>query len=506
MPLEDTVVDLSPWPAPEPLPDQMRAVPLFDLNLLPHALRGWVADVAERMQCPVDYCAVAVMVALSATVGRQVAVRPRQHDDWTVIPNLWGAIVGPPGIKKSPPLRAMLTPLEDIERRLQRDYEDDRKAYEASLMAAQEFEKARKVEMRKAYKLGDKQKAHDLALDAIDEKPTEPPCPQRIVNDFTVEKLGVILNQNPRGVLLFRDELMGFLKGMERQGHEQDRAFHLECWAGDGRYVFDRIGRGKTVVDGCCESVIGGIQPGPLNGYFRARKKDIAEDGLLQRFQLLVYPDVSPDYQDVDREPNHAARQAAEATFNRLDSLNVSGLEVSESGLPFLRFSPDGQTVFREWHGRLERRNRTDTDPEAFRSHLSKYASLVPSLALLIHLADEGISPVSAQAVSMAIRWADYLEAHARRIYADALEPEMAVAHLLAAKIQAGALTSPFTKREVARKQWSGLTKSEDIMAALRILTEYHQIRPVDRRPLGPDGQPQGRPTVDYEINPGAGR
>ncbi|HYR73598.1 MAG TPA: DUF3987 domain-containing protein, partial [Candidatus Acidoferrum sp.] len=92
-----------------------------------------------------------------------------------------------------------------------------------------------------------KARRHDLARrlrEAVaDQEPTEepgepveaarrdpPPVEQRyLVNDTTVEKLGELLNQNPNGLLLFRDELSGFLHTMDRAGHENDRAFYCEA-------------------------------------------------------------------------------------------------------------------------------------------------------------------------------------------------------------------------------------------------------------------------------------
>ena len=41
-----------------------------------------------------------------------------------------------------------------------------------------------------------------------------------MVNDSTVEKLGELLNENPNGLLVFRDELTGFLRQLDRDGHE----------------------------------------------------------------------------------------------------------------------------------------------------------------------------------------------------------------------------------------------------------------------------------------------
>lgn len=72
------------WPDPAPLPDTLPPVAEFDPALLPAALRPWISDIAERMQCPVDFPAVGAMIALSAVVGRQIAIRPKCRDDWTV--------------------------------------------------------------------------------------------------------------------------------------------------------------------------------------------------------------------------------------------------------------------------------------------------------------------------------------------------------------------------------------------------------------------------------------
>ena len=109
-----------------------------------------------------------------------------------------------------------------------------------------------------------------------------------VVNDSTVEKLGELLNENPNGVLLFRDELSGWLRTMDREGHENDRAFFCESWNGTGSYVYDRIGRGTVYIPAACLSLLGGIQPGPLQGYLQeVFGRGATDNGLIQRFQLM---------------------------------------------------------------------------------------------------------------------------------------------------------------------------------------------------------------------------
>ena len=91
--------DAFDWPTPTPLPDAMPPVDPFGEELLPQALRPWVMDIAHRMQCPPDFPAVTAIVAISSLIGARAVIQPKARDDWQVVPNLWGAVVGRPGVK-----------------------------------------------------------------------------------------------------------------------------------------------------------------------------------------------------------------------------------------------------------------------------------------------------------------------------------------------------------------------------------------------------------------------
>jgi len=43
------------------------------------------------------------------------------------------------------------------------------------------------------------------------------------VNEATIEKVHVILKENPQGVLYLRDELSGWMVQLEQRGRERDR-------------------------------------------------------------------------------------------------------------------------------------------------------------------------------------------------------------------------------------------------------------------------------------------
>ena len=85
------------WPEPKPIQAALRPVAPFDPDtLLPDLLRAWIMDEADRMPCAPDFIAAGAMVALGAIIGARCAIKPKAKDDWLVVPNLWGGIVGLP--------------------------------------------------------------------------------------------------------------------------------------------------------------------------------------------------------------------------------------------------------------------------------------------------------------------------------------------------------------------------------------------------------------------------
>ena len=174
--------------------------------------------------------------------------------------------------------------------------------------AMQEEFDARKT-ARKQQMVAAAKKGNPLGMAQIQE-PESPPLRRYKTDDPTVEKLCEILKENPQGMLVFRDELVGWLRSLNKQGREGDRAFYLEAWSGTVRnYTVDRIGRGTLILPELCVSVFGGIQPGPLSSYVHAvHKGGAGDDGLLQRFQVLVWPDPPATWINVDRWPDNVGQ------------------------------------------------------------------------------------------------------------------------------------------------------------------------------------------------------
>ncbi len=482
---------------PKPLPEGLSRVDAFDETMLPESLRPWAADIAERMQVPLDFVAVPAMIAAGASLGRKIAIRPQARTDWAETPNLWGCIVGRPGALKSPAMKAALAPLERLEAEARKEAETARASYELEV-EAHKLRKAHAAdEARKRLKAGDTDLLTVLAV-------TEPPLPESrryLASDTSYEALGVLMAENDGAILAFRDELVSLLKTLDREDAAAARGFYLSAWAGSASYSFDRITRGKQHIEGACLSLLGSTQPGRIREYLAtAIRGGAADDGLIQRFGLLVWPDQAGEWKDTDRYPDSAARQAAFDTFSRLDRFDAltSGAETDEyGGVPFFRLSPAALERFAEWRADLEHRLRAGDLHPAFESHLAKYRKLVPSLALVAHVADGGHGAVGELAMIRALAWAHYLETHARRAYGAAVSSDVVPAKLILRKIKTGDLAPSFTARDVHRPRWTGLAEKADVQAGLDLLVDCDWL-------ASESASTGGRPSVVYHLNPKA--
>lgn len=220
---------------------------------------------------------------------------------------------------------------------------------------------------------------------AIHRQAPEPIARRFIVNDATVEKLGELMQQNPWGVLSYRDELYGFLQSLDKPGQEGSRAFMLQSYDGNQGYTFDRVSRGTVHIPRVCLALLGGIQPGRVQEYVSgAVSGGSSDDGLMQRFGLAVWPDITGKFIHVDQCPDEEAGLAAMSVFERLAQMQPT----SDNEPQVWRFSEAAQSLFVDWLVAFEHEIRGDELHPALVSHLSKYRKLIPALALLFALID----------------------------------------------------------------------------------------------------------------------
>ena len=494
------------WEHPQPLKHEKLPVVPLPLDIVPNIFQPWIQDIAHRMQCPLEHVAIPAMVMVASVIGARCSIRPKQNDSWTIIPNLWGGIIGHPSTLKTPALTEALSPMAYLENKAREDFKKEEENYEFALEAHKILKDTKISQIKKNIKANRAFQCFEYIEKELKEfdEPDVPLCKRYKTNDATIEKMTELLEQNPTGMMLFRDELMGLFMTWDKQGREADRAFYLEAWNGYGSHTTDRIERGTTHCDNMCVSIVGGTQPSKILRYLQKAIRGIDNDGLVQRFQLFVYPDDLKVWQLIDQHPDKQAQETVfklVETISTMDFVKYGASQDEDNGIPYFRFSEKAQELFYGWLTELETTKLRGKEDSIIVEHLSKYRKLMPALALIIHVIDTANEiaeiDVSLEAAEKAAAWCDFLELHARRIYGIAANMTLSAASILFKKLKQRKLENGFTVRDVYRKDWSLLSDKELAEDACHELVRLGWLRE-----LITDFSSGQKGKTSYTINP----
>ncbi len=502
--------ELGSWARPGVIQSKTLPVKPMISALIPAPCRDWLADVAHRMQTPADFPVISFMVVASSVIGAGCSIRPKRLDGWEVIPNLWGACVGRPSVcLKSPSMKEALAPLDRLQCVYGEIFEREKQEGDFDGLVNGAIAKDLKSRLEKEAKKStmDAQEVSMMKAEFMlaSESAAQQPIRRLFkTNETTIQSMTHLQSQNPRGLLVFRDELTGLLSKWSREDGNEERMYFVEGWNGNGQYTDVKISRGVTEAKNICISLLGGIQPDRLKDILTQARAG-GNDGLFQRFQLAVWPDEPKNWQLIDSQPNRGHKQNAFVILQKLaqmDFVEYGASKEEHDDRPFFRFDEAAQAVFNAWLTRLQTEIIPNEDNPLMAEHFGKYRSLMPSMALIFHLIEvadgKANGSVTERSALLAVEWCKYLESHARRIYAMTATPEQEAAVKLAEKIKAGCLSSPFTTRDVERKGWHGLGTSGAIKEACQILQDEGWI--VEQLPEMPAIGRRRLP--EYFINP----
>ena len=503
------------WEKPNDIETKTPPVQTLEADLIPAPFRPWLADVSHRMQTPPDFSAISSIVIVGSIIGAGCGIRPKKLDDWEIIPNVWGAAIGRPSVVlKSPSMKEPMSLLERLQAEYGEKFELDKVSDEFDSLANKAMMDDVKGQLSKVAKGKGKDgvvKGDDLQKIKNDflelSENAIPEATRRLfkTNESSVQSMTVLQNQNPRGLLTFRDELTALLVKWDREDGADERAYFLEGWNGNGSYTDYKIGRGLTEAPNICMSLLGGIQPDKLRRYLYQAQNG-SNDGLMQRLQLAVWPDEPESWKLVDTLPNKTEKVRAFDILKalaELDFIKYGAVQSEYDDRPYFRFDNAAQLVFNEWLTELQTVKIQQESNPLMVEHYGKFRSLMPSLALIFHCIDiadgKARGQVSAQAAMLAVKWCIYLESHARRIYAMTESPAHEAAVRLSEKIKSGIVVSPFTTKVIYDKGWHGLKDKEEVEAACSVLIEEHWLMMQRKLATGNKGRP---PLPEYHINP----
>jgi hypothetical protein len=356
----------SEWPDPDlsVLRPNRRSPPTLPLDVLGERWAQWVEDAARAAVAPIDYVVAPLLAAASAVIGHARWVQA--WDGWKEPPHLWCAAIGDSGDGKSPGADQInLYVLPFVERRMAGDFPDQLREAQAAIEAAKIRLESWKGELRDAIKNGTSLPPQPGPL------PQEPVAPRLMLSDVTIERVASLLaSVAPKGILMTRDELAGWLLGMNAY-NEGARAFWIEAYGGR-RYSVDRQKSSEPIiVPRLAVSWYGGIQPSLV-----AQVMQGADDGLLARF-MWFWPDPFP-FKRPRRPP------ATDWAIMAFDRLRMLDLAVSDDGPAPLTVKLEDAAA-----ERLERfaqlmQERKETTTALLRSAIGKARGLVLRLSLVL--------------------------------------------------------------------------------------------------------------------------
>ena len=457
-----------PWDRPIPLGDAPAVEP-FPLALLPRTLAGFVHEVAEALPCPVDYVALPLLTLAGAAIGasRALQIKP----GWQERPGIYAAIVAPPGSKKSPALRQVAAPVYAEQKRLLAIYKRQKIAWD----------------------------------EADNDKLPKPKLSTVFVEDITTESLAGVLQDNPRGVVIVRDELTAWVKSQNQyraKGRGADRQFFLSAWSGEAVRV-DRKNQedGPLFVPHPFLAVIGGLPPDLL---VCLRGENAIADGFLDRI-LFAYPEPLPATGEDWRCVSEDAREAWERVLKFLWALHPEADDDGGTRPHFVRLDSTGRKAWEDFTHALANEVNADGFPPCLRGPWEKFRGYGARLALIVHLLRKATGEVDSEDVDgeslkRAAELVRYFQSQTRKVYA-VLEADRDAekAKRLLEWIHRERKTE-FKSRDVWEdvKNRSEFPNVDALDAPLARLVKHQIIRPKPAQERS-----RGRPPAPvYEVNP----
>jgi hypothetical protein len=480
-----------PWGEPDMSVLQLtrRPPPPLPMDVFGPEWASWITEAADAAAAPVDYVAMPLLAAASALIGH--ARWAQATPGWREPPHLWLGVVGDSGSSKSPGADCLMRDvLPEIERRMQGDFPDR----VAEWRAAAEIHKAKTEAWEKDVKAAHKA-GNAPPMPPGETVPAEPQAPRLRQNDVTIERVATLLaTAAPKGLLIVRDELSGWLLGMNSY-NDSGRPFWLEAYGGRPYRVERQKNPEPIIVPRLAVAVSGGTQPERLAEMFRE-----ADDGLLARI-VWAWPEPKP-FRLGRKAPNV---DFATAAFDKLRLLELTPGTPETPAAPVYIPLADAAAPMIEAFAR-DMQEAQQSAGGLMRSAYGKARGLALRLSLVLEClrwaGAANFSPppstIGEGSLSAACDMvADYFMPMAARVYGDAAAPASERNAITLARWIMQKRPQDLHVRRLQREvRLPGLGTADAIHAAAGALVEADWLR----KPAG--GGFQAKPKGIYTVNP----
>ncbi len=343
-----------------PSPDE-GAMEAFPLESLPPVMNDFVQASAKALNVDPVMISLPLLATMGGCIGgtRKILVKT----GWSEQPCLWTVIAADSGSAKSPALEAASGFLKRRQMAEHKRHERELAEWERTILD-----------------LKAKAKGKD------EPPPEEPPKPRLLhvfTKDITLEKLGEMLRDNPRGIVSLQDELAGWFASLNqyRGGKGGDREAFMSMFSGECLKV-DRITRGTLLVPAPFVAIAGCSTPDSLRAVLT--KDGNSENGLAARFLICNPPRRLRKYTE-DTIPEEVAERLGDRITELLD-LRFQHDEHGNARPGFLPLEKEARQVWTEWNNRHA--GEIMAHQGAVAAAFSKMAGNCARIALILQLAD----------------------------------------------------------------------------------------------------------------------
>jgi mRNA-degrading endonuclease HigB of HigAB toxin-antitoxin module len=372
----------------------------FPLDIFPAKIQGYLLECNDTLNSSVDYMGCSLVWLASTVIGSTMNVRVKTG--WDELSTVWIALVGEPGIGKTPSIKNITFPLENINSREIKRYIRQHEKYEAY----QSLDKK------------DKEQSEEIK---------KPQKTQFIANDITLEALVDLHQESKIGVGVFKDELGGWFKDMNKYRAGSDLEFWLSTWSG-ASVNLNRLTRKGSFVEKPRIPVLGGIQAPILNSFYTEENKD---NGFIDRM-LLSFPEMSVPYYNKKEMNEELLQWYNDSIIYFYDDVSKNLAKYDDHGeiIPMTaRLSPQAETEWIRIFNEITTIQNDDEENEYMKSMLPKQKSYIPRFALILNTIycyfngeDGNIGIISKESILKAERLSKYFIAMAKKIKVNSIE------------------------------------------------------------------------------------
>lgn len=348
-------------------------VPILPVDGLTADTQAVIKDVAEVYQCNRDIVLTAMFCAVGVAVGKKVRVFDGKYYNY---PCLWACAVAPSGSNKSTPVRFILQPLKDRDAIEYKAYREELKAFK----------------------------------DSKDEHKERPVFKQLLLSDSTPEARNQVLFTNHNGILLYRDEIKGFLDDIGRYNKSGEVSQLLSVFDSDS-VVINRKSDDTLLIEEPFMGILGTIQPDVLTDTFG--NDLLMNNGFNQRW-LFVYPDENPSAMYSEKSISKGIREAWNIYVNAL--LNT---DFKAEGCDTVHLIGEAKQLYIEYYNELQVKKQRNMDNSYICAVYSKLQIIVERWSLITHLLGDnpGMSRILPSEMEYSIRCMRYFERCAEKVY-----------------------------------------------------------------------------------------